>query len=119
MRRRLLLAIAIAAAGLAGCTVTKSGAEAGKGVFDSSDGISPSTINVYSCATCHTTDGAPDPKIIRAGLDLQGVTKRTGYWGLTADGPPRGKRPEDPVDPGFTFFMAGPATATAPTNEEA
>lgn len=42
--------------------------------------ISGTSLNNYSCATCHET-GTADPSRIRTGASLVGVTKRPSYWG--------------------------------------
>jgi thiosulfate dehydrogenase len=42
--------------------------------------ISGTSLNHYSCATCHE-NGAVDPGRIRTGASLVGVTKRPSYWG--------------------------------------
>lgn len=42
--------------------------------------ISGTSLNYYSCATCHE-NGAADPGRIRTGASLVGVTKRSSYWG--------------------------------------
>jgi thiosulfate dehydrogenase len=44
--------------------------------------ISGTSLNQYTCATCHET-GAADPSRIRTGASLVGVTKRPSYWGGT------------------------------------
>lgn len=42
--------------------------------------IAGTTLNSYSCATCHE-NGAADASRIRTGASLVGVTKRPSYWG--------------------------------------
>jgi len=42
--------------------------------------ISGTSLNSYTCATCHET-GVADPSRIRTGASLVGVTKRPSYWG--------------------------------------
>ncbi len=51
----------------------------GKVLF-SDPGIVGTTVNVYSCSTCHDT-GPADPDVLRSGGSLVGVTKRPSYWG--------------------------------------
>ncbi|HRI69698.1 MAG TPA: c-type cytochrome [Polyangium sp.] len=42
--------------------------------------IAGTSLNQYSCGTCHET-GTADPSRILAGASLAGVTKRPSYWG--------------------------------------
>lgn len=42
--------------------------------------ISGTSLNSYTCATCHEA-GAADPSRIRTGASLVGVTQRSSYWG--------------------------------------
>lgn len=70
-----------------GCTaetaspIIKEGtaADHGEAIFNDPT-ISGTTLNSYTCATCHET-GAADPTRIRSGASLAGVTKRPSYWG--------------------------------------
>ena len=81
-RALLPLALAIVPAS---CTpeptlVQGTAVDQGKALFNDPT-IAGTTLNVYSCATCHTT-GTTDPagKIL-AGAPLEGVTMRPSYWG--------------------------------------
>jgi thiosulfate dehydrogenase len=42
--------------------------------------LSGTSLNSYSCATCHE-NGAADMSTIRTGASLVGATKRASYWG--------------------------------------
>ncbi len=65
-----------------GCTETEvrhvSPVERGEEIVFSLD-ASPSTINVYSCSSCHLTSGTSSDII--PGANLGGVTRRPSYWG--------------------------------------
>ena len=76
-RGALLLA---AAAAVAACGGEISGAERGEELFGSSD-LSPSDLNVFSCATCHSADEGGGPTDGSPGYRLFGVAARTRYWG--------------------------------------
>lgn len=53
--------------------------EHGKAIF-SDPTITGTTVNSYTCATCHDV-GPADPGVLRSGGSLVGVTKRPSYWG--------------------------------------
>ena len=99
MTHRLVAIAALLCA--AACTRTISGAEAGEDRFNSFDGISPSTINRYSCATCHQVGTTPDPSRLDAGYNLRGAARRTSWWGGQAI------RLSDAVDQCLVYFMRG------------
>ena len=52
---------------------------AGQALFEAR-ALSDSTLNRYSCATCHDID-APDPSKKKPGAALAGVTLRPTFWG--------------------------------------
>lgn len=58
---------------------TGTAIEHGAAIFND-PGISGTSLNTYSCATCHES-GAVDTAVIRPGGSLVGVTKRPSYWG--------------------------------------
>lgn len=74
--RRLLLGGAIAA--FACSAKTEDPAERGQVLF-SSTALSPSSLNAYSCASCHDT--ASGSVLRKPGANLAGVTLRPSYWG--------------------------------------
>jgi len=94
-RPTLLLALFAAA-----CGGEISGAERGEEVFESSD-LSPSDLNVFSCATCHGADQGPGPTDGLPGYRLFGVAARTRFWGDDY------RVLRDAVDACLVFFMKG------------
>lgn len=89
-RSRLALAPAAAAlAFAAGCTTetvveTKiekgTAVDHGRALF-SDPAASSSTLNDFSCATCHVAEGSPPAGRVLPGAPLAGVTKRPTFWG--------------------------------------
>jgi thiosulfate dehydrogenase len=65
---------------LAACGGEISGADRGAEVFESPD-LSPSDLNVFSCATCHSTEEGAGPTDGAPGYRLFGVAARSRYWG--------------------------------------
>ena len=87
---------------LAACTSEISGAERGEELFRSTS-VSPTDLNVFTCATCHETDeGAALTGGGLSGYNLHGVANRAPYWG--------GDRAtlRDAVDACLVFFMKAP-----------
>ncbi len=72
------LAVLLVAA--AACSGEISGADRGAELFESTD-LSPSDLNVFSCATCHSTSEGAGPTDGHPGYRLFGVAARTRYWG--------------------------------------
>jgi thiosulfate dehydrogenase len=85
--KHLILGLATTVVMLGGCSndpaqpVIQRGTavDHGKAIF-SDPGITGTTVNSYSCSTCHDS-GPPDPGVLRSGGSLVGVTKRPSYWG--------------------------------------
>jgi thiosulfate dehydrogenase len=96
MRRAAACFAVLAAA----CGGEISGAERGEEVFESS-GLSPSDLNVFSCATCHSADEGAGPTDGPPGYRMFGVAARTRYWGDDY------ARLRDAVDACLVFFMKG------------
>jgi thiosulfate dehydrogenase len=94
---RTALALLFAAAA---CGGDISGAERGAEVFESTD-LSPSDLNVFSCATCHTADEGAGPTDGHPGYRMFGVAARTRYWGEDYG------LLRDAVDACLVFFMKG------------
>jgi len=46
-----------------------------------STALSPSSLNVFSCATCHDPVPMPNAPWIKTGAPLAGATLRTSFWG--------------------------------------
>ena len=84
----------------AACGGEISGAERGEEVFGSR-GLSPSELNVFSCASCHTADEGPGPTDGLPGYRLFGVAARTRLWGDDYG------VLKDAVDACLVFFMKG------------
>ncbi len=61
-----------------------------------------SRFNAFSCATCHDTTGAPDPKRILPGHTMVGAASRPRYWGGYET------RLIDAVSFCYVYFMRGP-----------
>jgi thiosulfate dehydrogenase len=91
---------ALLAIGLAACGSEMSGAERGEELFGSRD-LSPSDLNVFSCASCHTADEGPGVTDGLPGYRLFGAAARTRFWGDDY-GVLR-----DAVDACLVFFMKG------------
>src|SRR6185503_13183616 len=77
MRTGSLLLVLV---GAAACGGDISGADRGAELFESSD-LSPSDLNVFSCATCHSTEQGAGPTDGHPGYRLFGAAARTRYWG--------------------------------------
>lgn len=80
-----LSALTLSALALAGCTsepqvIKGTAVEHGQALF-SDPKASPSTLNVFSCATCHPTTKDSAKGQLLAGAPLAGVTERTTFWG--------------------------------------
>jgi thiosulfate dehydrogenase len=58
---------------------SESEVQRGKALWSSRD-LSPSTLNLYSCATCHDAD-APGATWTKPGSILAGATLRPSFWG--------------------------------------
>lgn len=97
--RAALLAAALAAAA---CTSEISGPERGRELFRSTE-LSPSSLNVFACATCHTARAGDEVSDGDPGYRLFGVTRRARFWGGDYDSP------REAVDACLTFFMKGKA----------
>jgi thiosulfate dehydrogenase len=93
MRPTALVAVALAA-----CGGEISGAERGEELFGSSE-LSPSDLNVFSCASCHTADEGPGPTDGLPGYRLFGAAARTRFWGDDYS------VLKDAVDACLVFFM--------------
>jgi thiosulfate dehydrogenase len=85
---------------LASCTSEVSGAERGEELFDSAE-LSPSSLNVFTCATCHTAERGDGVTDGRAGYRLFGAARRTRFWGGDFDSL------REAVDACLVFFMKG------------
>lgn len=88
--------LALLAAGA--CSSEISGAERGEELF-SSTSLSPSSLNVFSCSTCHTADTGDSVSDGEAGYRLFGATRRTRFWGGDYDSV------REAVDACLDFFM--------------
>jgi len=77
MRSARLLLVLV---GAAACGGEISGADRGAELFESSD-LSPSDLNVFSCATCHSTEQGAGPTDGHPGYRLFGAAARSRYWG--------------------------------------
>lgn len=76
MRGAAALALALAA-----CSAGDiSGAERGEELFASTS-LSPTSLNPFSCATCHSVEEGDDVGNGEAGYGLFGVADRTRFWG--------------------------------------
>jgi thiosulfate dehydrogenase len=58
----------------------RSSVEHGKALFDDTK-VSTSTLNVFTCATCHRAEARPDDTRILPGYDLGGAVDRPTFWG--------------------------------------
>jgi thiosulfate dehydrogenase len=81
------LALAFALAPLMGCSgapepkvVHGTAIDHGKALF-SDPKASPSTLNAFSCATCHASEANAAMGRILTGAPLAGVTRRPTFWG--------------------------------------
>ncbi len=57
-----------------------SASEHGRELFESG-ALSPSRLNVYSCASCHDARPQGEASLLKPGAPLAGVTRRTSFWG--------------------------------------
>jgi thiosulfate dehydrogenase len=96
---RPALLVGLLAVGAA-CDSEISGAERGEELFASSS-LSPSDLNVFSCATCHAAEPGDGVTDGRAGYRLAGVVDRTRYWGGDYD------QLDQAVSACLLFFMKG------------
>lgn len=64
-------------------TETKDAVEHGRDIFDDTS-ASDSTVNAFSCGTCHRHQSTADTRIL-PGADLAGVVERPTYWGGQED----------------------------------
>jgi thiosulfate dehydrogenase len=94
--RAAVLAAALSTA--ASCTSEVSGAERGQEVFASTS-LSPSSLNVFACATCHTVEPGESVSDGEAGYRLFGATARPRFWGGDYD------TVREAVDACLRFFM--------------
>jgi thiosulfate dehydrogenase len=93
------LALSLAGLVLVGCA-NRTGAERGEQLF-SDPGVSGSSFNVASCATCHATGDVPAGRILSGGT-LRGVLGRPSYWGgAVAD-------PREAIGYCLFYFMRDP-----------
>jgi thiosulfate dehydrogenase len=58
----------------------RSSVEHGKALFDDTK-VSTSTLNVFTCATCHRAETRADDTRILPGYDLGGAVDRPTFWG--------------------------------------
>lgn len=111
MRLAAAVAIACAAAAVAGCDDGGPGlhraAEVGRALF-SDPRLSDSGLNAYACSTCHVTTAAPAPERIDSGHPLGGVAARAAWWGGRRD------RLFDAVNDCLVYFMR----ASRPLDED-
>ena len=58
-------------------------AERGRLLFEAAgtEGLSPSRLNVFACATCHDATIPASPGATKPGAPLAGATLRPSYWG--------------------------------------
>lgn len=69
-----------AAVCITGCSAApESAVEHGRQLFESKTELSPSSLNAYSCSTCH--EAQPRPGLRLPGAALAGVTLRPSFWG--------------------------------------
>lgn len=78
MIRSVALALAAFAAACGGGDI--SGAERGEELFGSTE-LSPSTLNVFACSTCHSAEQGDDISAGAAGYRLFGAARRARLWG--------------------------------------
>lgn len=98
------LAVAVLALLAAACGEELTGAERGAELF-ASPNLSPSPLNVLSCADCHSTEPGQSPTDGLPGYRLHGAIGRDSYWGgeyVTT---------REAVDACLRFFMRGEAIA--------
>jgi thiosulfate dehydrogenase len=111
-RRAVVVAVGGALA-LSSCGGEISSVERGEELF-ASTALSPTDLNVFSCATCH--DPEPDAPATgggRPGYGLFGAANRSGFWG--------GDRAtlRDAVDACLVFFMKAEPIDPAETEARA
>ena len=99
MRGPAVAALLFAAACGGGDT---SGAERGEELFDSPS-LSPSSLNVFSCSTCHSADEGSDISNGAPGYRLFGAVNRTRFWGQEYDSV------REAADACLVYFMKGDA----------
>jgi thiosulfate dehydrogenase len=59
----------------------ESAIERGRALFESKD-LSPSRLNLFSCASCHDLTPSADPNgVVKTGAPIAGATLRPTYWG--------------------------------------
>ncbi len=94
-------ALAIAALASA-CGGETSGAERGEEMFDSTS-LSPSSLNVFACSTCHSVEDGDDVSGGAPGYRLFGAVRRARFWGEEYDSV------REAVDACLVYFMKGDA----------
>lgn len=82
---RCLAVLPLVAATAAGCSSDpeverRSAVEHGKALFDDKK-ASNSSLNVFTCSTCHRAEPRADDTRILPGYDLAGAVDRPTYWG--------------------------------------
>lgn len=93
-------AVALAALVASGCTGEISGVERGEELF-TSPSLSPSSLNVFACATCHSVEPGDTVSGGLPGYRLSGVPSRPTYWGGDYD------LLREAVNACLVFFMKG------------
>jgi len=94
------LAAALVAAACGGGEI--SGAERGEEIFDSAS-LSPSSLNVFACSTCHSAEEGDDVSGGAPGYRLFGAVNRPRFWGEEFDSV------REAVDACLLYFMKGDA----------
>lgn len=102
-------ALAAALGLVAACGGEISGAERGAELFESRS-LSPSDLNVFTCATCHSAEPGDGPSDGEPGYRLFGAAARARYWGEDY------AVLRDAVDACLVFFMK--AEPLAPDDED-
>lgn len=85
--RAVVRAAGLLAAALAGGACdAPTPVERGQALF-ASRALSPSRLNLFTCATCHDADAAADgaAALLRPGAAMAGVTRRPSFWGGQQD----------------------------------
>jgi thiosulfate dehydrogenase len=83
---------------LAACGGEVSGADRGEELFESTS-LSPSSLNVFACSTCHSAEAGDDLSGGAAGYRLYGSALRPRFWGDEYDAL------REAVDACLLFFM--------------
>lgn len=80
LKRALLLLPLVVACSSDPEVERRSAIEHGKALFDDKK-ASNSSLNVFTCSTCHRAEANADDKRILPGYDLGGAVDRPTYWG--------------------------------------